>query len=84
MTPVEYLVRSPSVAAALVGVLAATEVAEADESAEVEVVQVAEALAEVEEELVSVSLAFLVPQLMAFLQARWPVISSGWDLMHWP
>lgn len=83
MTPVEYWVISPSVAAALVGVLAATEVAEADESTEVEVVKVAEALAE-EEEVVVVSLAFLVPQFMAFLQASWPSASSGWALMHWP
>lgn len=84
MTPVEYWVISPSVAAALVGVLAATEVAEADKSAEVVVVKVAEALAEEEEVVVVVSLAFLVPQSMAFLQASWPSASSGWALMHWP
>lgn len=75
--PVEYWVRSPSVAAALVGVLAAIEVAEADESAEVEVAKVVEALAEAEEEVVLVALAFLLPQFMACLQARWPAASSG-------
>lgn len=87
MRPVEYWVISPSTAAALVEVpaAAADEVAEADESVEVDTARVVLALAEVEEEeVVLVSLAFLVPQFMAFLQARWPSASSGCDLMHWP
>lgn len=86
MRPVEYWVISPSTAAALVEVPAAAtdEVAEADESVEVDMDRVVEALEEAEEEVVLVSLAFLVPQFMAFLQARWASASSGCDLMHWP
>lgn len=87
MRPVEYWVISPSAAAALevVALAAATEeVAEAEESVVVETDRVVEALEDAEEEVVLLALAFLLPQFMAFLQARWPSASSGCDLMHWP
>ena len=73
MRPVEYWVTSPNAAAALAVVeleAATEEVAEAEESVEVDTARVVEALADADEEVVLLSLAFLVPQFMAFLQAR--------------
>jgi hypothetical protein len=52
------------------------------ESVEVAMARVVEALDD-EEEVVLVSVAFLVPQFMLFLQARWPSASSGCAAMHW-
>lgn len=34
--------------------------------------------------VVSSAVAFLLPQVAAALQARWPSASLGWALMHWP
>jgi hypothetical protein len=70
--------------ALVVELAAATEeVAEAEESVEVDMDRVVEALADAEEEVVLVALAFLLPQTMAFLQPRWPSASSGCEPMHW-
>lgn len=54
-----------------------------DEPVEVVMAMVVDA-AVVVELVVSSALAFLLPQLAAALQARWPSASLGWALMHWP
>lgn len=54
-----------------------------DEPVEVVMAMVVEA-AVVVELVVSIALAFLLPQVAASLHALWAVASLGWALTHWP